>query len=574
MSDILKTQRSFALKAQAQPEHRFGDLYHLICRTEWIREALDHVLANTGARTAGVDGVSKKSLTSEEQQAAFIQALQADLKAGTYVPQPVKRVWIPKPGKSEKRGLGIPTIRDRVVQEMLRMLMEPIWESDFLSCSHGFRPGHRTMDCIAEFYRRVTVGHPRAGKFFWAIEGDIRKCFDRINQTTLLRLIGQRIADQRVVGLVKACLTAGMMEDGLFRETPEGTPQGGILSPLLANIYLHQLDLWWQRQFGNPYERKKRRQQGQGNAVLIRYADDFVLLWNGTHAGALALKAELKQFLWDELHLELSEEKTAVTHLKDGLDFLGFHIQWELSSDREPWLRVTPTRKNIQRFHDKIRAMTDRRTLLAPVDTRFKTLNRVITGWGRYYQHVSFSHDAARLDWWINERVLEWLMDKHKGKGVRWVLAEYKKREVRNGHNRWNLSVKDAKGETIYIAKLEDIRLRPYRGKRVPHPYLAAEEVPVWAEPETPFLEPHVLNLGTAKTLWREMRIQVMERDGHRCTCCGRADAALDVHHVVARRDGGTDEPANLVTLCEDCHGRIPTRGPSSKGEKVQGRAG
>src|SRR3990172_7763460 len=227
MSDVLKTQQSFARKATAQREHHFRDLYHLICRRDWIEQALQYVLSNAGAKTAGVDGISKHDLKTEEEQAAFITKLQADLKAGTYQPMPVKRVWIPKPGKPEKRGLGIPTLRDRVTQELLRMLMEPIWESDFLDCSHGFRPGRRTMDCIYFCYSRIQTQN----KYFWIIEGDIRKCFDRINHNILIRLVRQRIADNRIVVLIKGFLKAGIMDDGLFKDTPEGTPQGGILTP-------------------------------------------------------------------------------------------------------------------------------------------------------------------------------------------------------------------------------------------------------------------------------------------------------------------------------------------------------
>jgi RNA-directed DNA polymerase len=173
--DIRKTQRSFARKAQAEPEHRFQDLWHLLSREDWMWEALNVVLANQGARTPGTDGMSKEDLKTETQKAGFIQSLREQLRSGTYLPSPVRRIWIPKPGKQEKRPLGIPAIRDRVVQELLRMLMEPIWENDFLKCSHGFRPGHRTMDCIRECYNRI---QPQS-KFYWIIEGDIRKCFDR-----------------------------------------------------------------------------------------------------------------------------------------------------------------------------------------------------------------------------------------------------------------------------------------------------------------------------------------------------------------------------------------------------------
>lgn len=569
MNDILKTQQSFARKAQAQPEHRFEDLYHLICREDWLRMALAHVLSNRGARTAGIDGVSKHDLQTEEAQLAFIGELQATLKSRTYQPQAVKRVWIDKPGKTEKRGLGIPTIRDRVVQELLRMLMEPIWESDFLDCSHGFRPGRRTMDCIYFFYSRVHT----VNKYLWAIEGDIRKCFDRINHQILLRLVSQRIADQRIVTLVKAFLQAGILEDGLFQDTPEGTPQGGILSPLLANIYLHQLDQWWWQKFGrlSRREKQKRREAKQGNAILVRYADDFVILWNGTHQDALDLCEELRRFLWDELHLELSEEKTKVTHMTDGLDFLGFHLQWELPTDgHKPWLRVTPTRRNLQRFRDKIKALTKRGTTFATPEMRFKALNRVIRGWGNYYRHVSFKHDARKLDFWINQRVLIWLRNKHQGKGVRWILSQYKLRETNQQYHRWNFGAPDRDGNRVFIAKLSDIPLRSYRRKKPPHPYLVAAEPLVPLEPDTPFEEPHVVNITPEGEQWEEQRCAALERDGYRCVRCGSTEA-IAVHHKIARRHGGTDDLDNLETLCLTCHAQTPTYGRPPREEKSNG---
>jgi RNA-directed DNA polymerase len=197
-NDIRKTQRSFARKAQAAPHHQFQDLWHLLCRQEWIDAALTKVLTNTGAKTAGGDGVTKAALETEPKRHAFIQQLREELKTGRYAPTPVRRTWIPKPGKAEKRPLGIPTLKDRVVQELLRMLLEPIWESDFLDCSQGFRPRRRTMDCIAECYSRI---QPRI-KCYWIIEGDIRKCFERIDHQTLLKLIRRRIADRRIVCLI------------------------------------------------------------------------------------------------------------------------------------------------------------------------------------------------------------------------------------------------------------------------------------------------------------------------------------------------------------------------------------
>ena len=320
MDDIRKTQESFARKAQMQPQHKFGDLYHLICREDWLKNALKKVLSNPGSRTAGIDKISRSNLKEEEQKTAFVQVLQAELKGGTYRPQPVKRHWIPKTN-GKQRPLGIPTLKDRVVQMALKILLEPIWESDFLDCSNGFRPGRRTMDSIRVCQSRITTQN----KFLWVVEGDIEGCFDHVQHAILLKLVAQRIKDKRILTLIEAMLKAGIMEDGLFQHTEEGTPQGGILSPLLANIYLHQFDLWWWEKYGklSPYQKAKRRKVGMGNCILTRYADDFILLCNGTKAEAEKIREEARQMLWEKFQLKLSLEKTHITHVTDGFDFLG-----------------------------------------------------------------------------------------------------------------------------------------------------------------------------------------------------------------------------------------------------------
>ncbi len=558
-TQILRTQRGLARRAQAQPEHKFGDVYPLICREAWLAHALKRVLSNRGARSAGVDGISAQALKTDAQQAAFLTALRQELKDGTYRPSPVKRVWIPKPGKAQKRPLGIPTLKDRVVQEVVRMVLEPIWESDFLNCSYGFRPGRRTMDAIGECYRRITG----STKYFWIIEGDIRSCFDRIPHQKLLTLMWQRVADHRLMGLVKAFLQAGVLEGRVVQHTGAGTPQGGILSPLLANIYLHELDKWWWERYGKltPYQRRTRRERKQGNAILLRYADDWIVLWNGTHEGALALRDELAQFLRDELQLELAAEKTHVTHVSDGFDFLGFHLKRHTPHDGKAWLRVTPAQSSIRRFKARVKALTSQSAVLSPEDLRFKQLNWLIRGWGNYYRHVNFKVDAGNLDWWINRRVLIWLRHKHPKRGTRWMLARYKVREERKQYNRWNFGVATDRGGTLCVAKLADIPIQPYRVRRIPHPYLG-EQRNGTPDPDDPFPNPpSPPNIDLEQTAWREKRREVLKRDGYQCTRCGKRDVSLDAHHQIARRDGGTDELDNLTTLCRTCHQETPSYG-------------
>lgn len=519
MSDVRKTQSSFARKALAVPGHRFGDLYHLICRDEWLAEALRGVLRNTGSRTPGVDGVSRSDLSDDRVQWAFIHALGGELKDGVYWPQPVQRLWIPK-ANGQQRPLGIPTIKDRVVQMALKMLLEPIWESDFLNCSNGFRPGRRTMDCIRLCRSRITTQN----KFLWIIEGDIKGCFDHVHHNILLGLVSRRVRDRRIIGLIDAMLKAGVMEGRLFQQTEEGTPQGGILSPLLANVYLHEFDRWWWQTYGqlSLYEKHKRRKAGLGNCILTRYADDFLILCNGPRAEAERIREEARQVLWDVLRLELSMEKTHLTHAIDGFDFLGFHIKWMLPKTGKPWLRVTPSQKSIERFKRTIKAQTRRNTFYQAPLEKIRILNRIIRGWNQYYEYANATATASKLTYWANDRLFLWLQKRHK-KGARWVLHHYRHRERRGTHDRWNLGVPDEKGNMVFLYQLTDLHRRIYYARTVPHPYLDYVEDDEFDRPIPLYWEGKTT---VEKSAWFELRVEVLARDKYRCTRCGSASSA------------------------------------------------
>jgi RNA-directed DNA polymerase len=198
---------------------------------------------------------------------------------------------------------------------------------------------------------------------------------------------------------------------------------------------------------------------------------------------------------------------------------------------------------------------------------KFKSLNRIIRGWGNYYRHVSFSHDARKLDYWINKRVLIWLKDKHQGKGVKWILRHYKVREITSKYNRWNFGVQDSQnGRMVYIAKLSDIPLTRYRRTKSPNPYLTAVDIPNIIKTETPLLDERVLNITPEGVAWREIHKRVLQRDEYRCAECGKNNLPLNTHHMVARRDGGTDEMSNLITLCVNCHIDTPSYGRPQTG--------
>jgi RNA-directed DNA polymerase len=425
MSDIIKTQRSLALKAKHNPTHQFDHLYRLICHEEWIFKALTLVLSNQGAKTAGIDGVTKKAFTSSEAQTAFVQELRRELQTQRFRPKPVRRIYIPK-ANGKRRPLGIATLKDRVVQMLVKMVLEPIWESDFLNCSNGFRPGRKTMDGIAALDSYIN----NRNKYYWVIEGDIKGAYDKVQHDILLKCLAERSADRRLLRLIARFLKAGLMEGGLFQHTELGVPQGSMCSPLLANVYLHQLDRYWWNTYGNlPRKAKEhRRMEHKGNCALIRYADDWLVLTNGSKAEAYRLRDEFQTFLRDELKLDLSVEKTQITHVNDGFDFLGFHIQRYVSGHDRPKLLVTPSHKAQERLKAKVKEMTARKRFRDEPLLKFSALNAVLRGWMNYYRHANAKETAKNLDFWVNQRLFWWLRKRHR-LPIRRILSMYKRRQ-------------------------------------------------------------------------------------------------------------------------------------------------
>ena len=300
--NVGELQRKLSLRAETDKGHRFYDLYHLLYDKDWLRLAHDYVAQNAGSVTAGCDGITMKIFDQDLEN--NLQFLAEDIKSETFKPYPARRVYIPK-AKGGVRPLGIPSIRDRIVQEALRMILEPIYEADFSRYSFGFRPDRSTMDAL-NFIRLMTR---ERGKFFWVVEGDISSYFDTICHKRLLKLVARRIKDEKILQLLKKFLRSGVMEGKLFKDTEQGTPQGGIVSPLLANIYLHELDMYMEKRYLSlsQSEKNKRRRWKLGNCIYVRYADDFVVLCNGVKEQAESIKEELSQFLKDALKLNLSK---------------------------------------------------------------------------------------------------------------------------------------------------------------------------------------------------------------------------------------------------------------------------
>ena len=380
--NVGEMQRKLSRWAEQDQGHRFFDLYHLLYDKDWLRLAHDHVKENAGSKTAGCDGV--KMSTFDEQLDDNLAKLAGDLKAGSFEPQPVRRVYLRKTN-GRWRPLGIPAIRDRIAQEAVRMILEPIYEADFSQYSFGFRPNRCTMDAV-KYLASNTIG---VKKYYWTVEGDISSYFDSLCQRKLVQLLRRRIRDRKLLRLISSFLRAGVMERKLFKPTTSGVPQGGILSPLLANVYLHELDRHIEKYTAlSAYERGRRRRQGKGNFLYARYADDFVVLCNGSRGDAEAMKQELSTFLRSDLKLTLSEEKTKVTHLNDGFEFLGFRIQRSRSA-RGLKTKILIPRDAKEKLLLKLKHCTDASQHQDSVNSKIQAINRIVAGWCRYYQYTS-----------------------------------------------------------------------------------------------------------------------------------------------------------------------------------------
>jgi RNA-directed DNA polymerase len=387
---VLGIQTKLHCWAAGDPGRRFRDLFNLVADPAFLMVAWERVRGNRGARSSGVDGQTAYYVERERGVEAFLAGVREQVKSGAFEPQPVKERMIPKPGTRQRRRLGIPTVTDRVVQASLKLVLEPIFETDFAPCSYGFRPNRRTHDAVAE--ARYFASHPR--NYEWVVEGDITACFDEIDHAALMDRVRVRIGDKRVLALVKAFLKAGILsrEDGL-RESGAGVPQGGILSPLLANIALSVLDEHFvgQWQSWSAWQRAERRRKGLGTWRFVRYADDFLILVSGEQRHAEALREQAAAVL-APMGLRLSRAKTLITHIDKGYDFLGWRIQRHVrKGDTRRFVYTYPSKKALASITGKVKTICrqDRNLDLAIV---LRQLNAALRGWTTYFRPgVSFA---------------------------------------------------------------------------------------------------------------------------------------------------------------------------------------
>jgi RNA-directed DNA polymerase len=426
-SHVRRMQAKLHLWATRDPGRVFKDLYNLVYDPAFLVCAWARVQRNKGGRTAGVDGIAPVDIPREAIN--FLATRRRDVKDRTFRPQPVRERLIPKPGTTKKRRLGIPTAADRLVQAVLKLVLEPIFEADFNSASYGFRPKRRAQDAIAEIH------HFTSQRYEWVFEADIEACFDNIDHVALMDRVRLRVGDKRVLALIKAFLHAGIVsEDGVDRDTYTGTPQGGILSPLLANIALSVLDEHFQAKWdsfgvGTKFpEQRRHRYRKKGGAVfkIVRYADDFVVLVSGSRHHAEQLWDDIAQVL-APIGLTLSAEKTHVVHIDDGFDFLGWRIQRRTKAGTTKKVVYTyPSKKSLQKAVDKVRVTTRRSgSPYVSLEQLLRHLNRQIRGWCNYFRHGVSSATFNYLCNYAWQKVVKWIRARHPRVGWRKIKRRY-----------------------------------------------------------------------------------------------------------------------------------------------------
>jgi len=402
---VRELQRKLWVCAKRSRTRRFHALYDRIYRSDVLWRAWMRVRSNGGA--AGVDQATLRSI-EERGVAQFLEGIQADLKAGRYRPSPVMRRWIPK-ADGKQRPLGIPTVRDRVVQMAAKIVVEPIFEADFLKCSYGFRPKRSATQALEAVREAGNRGYN------FVLDADIKGYFDSIDREKLMVLVKERISDRRVLKLIRQWLAAGVMEDGTVRETLAGTPQGGVISPLLANIYLHYLDRIWQ---------SRCSQIG----LLVRYCDDFVVMSQKESQAREALRRV--GLVMQRLGLELHPEKTRMVDLRrgrEGFIFLGCTVRKKRSIQRNPrwhFMQRWPSPKAMKRIRERVREMTDARHSGQDVKQIIAKLTPVLRGWGNYFRSGNADRKFNQLDSYVYTRLVRWLYRRggqRKGRVEKWT---------------------------------------------------------------------------------------------------------------------------------------------------------
>jgi len=526
-------------------EKRIRGLMDLMHQPQWIAAACDRVLQRSRGKAAGVDGVTATRF--RQKQRTELEALRQELKYGTYRPQPLRREMIPK-ANGKLRPLGIPCLRDKIVQEAIRMALEPIFEAEFHDSSYGFRPNRSAHHAIFRCRQMMHRG------FTWVIEGDVKACFDEISHKAILGCLREKAMDNKFLDLIGRLLKAGVNIDGVVHPTERGVPQGGVVSPLLANVVLNKLDwfLHGQGQYGVAAERLRLR--GRPNVRFVRYADDWcVFITRGSKRYAERLRGQVQSFLRRECGVELSLEKTHITHVRDGFDFLGFHLELGIGKDGRYVPKIQVPRKAVTDAVQSLNAAMRYRPQQESAACRIVRGSAVVRGWSNYYKiGHNFSKVASLLDhraFWIAVKALCRKFDLSTAQ----CLGKYRRGST--------IGV----GESCTLQRAHDIKMSlDFRG---PEPYTPGTVAYLddldW---EADF---RMYEGGRPGRL--DLKVLALQRDGFRCRKCGvavtwensEADHIEPVRSFAHFAQAHTLE--NVQVLCVTCH-QEKTRAQSSQG--------
>ena len=487
---ISEMQSKLATWSSTDKERKFDRLLRMVADRSWLQEAARVTLASSGARTAGIDGIDKQAMERELQ--FQLDAIRSDLLAGAYQPQPARRVYIPK-ANGKQRPLGIPTLRDRIVQRAMLMAMEPIWESDFHRLSYGFRPERSVHHAIRTVKFQLQDSTETSGR--WVIEGDLTSYFDTVHHKLLMTCVRKRVRDARFLSLLWRFIRAGHVDKGLFRAASEGVPQGGVISPLLSNIMLNEFDQWLEAKYLSNKARKDRwywndsikrqrpvalREQRQWLAAVAycRYADDFVIIVKGNKAHAEVIREACQAFLEDTLKLTLNMDKTHITHVNDGFVFLGHRI----IRKRGPRGRMRPVttipRDKFRHFvHALVKELSGNYSV-NKIDM-VEGLNRKLAGWANFYQFTDYTAIVyGKLDRIIFWKLAHWLARKYRT-SIKSLIRQWVRRPADDKTKIWQLFGRSGRGNLcgVTLRRLVTSRKCQFRWRNPDiNPYIVRDE--------------------------------------------------------------------------------------------------